>query len=133
LIVDDAQICEGFNVALIALEAGADVTIVFSGSAALDFLGSPSRLETTKVPERLRKLIAYQSHVPLNEVPHNYKNYLEMIHKLGADMVINTGFNIVLGKSDKLLRANPAFEYIRPVTYAELTKIIAKSETYISY
>ncbi len=131
--VDDAQICEGFNVALVALEAGADVRMVFSGSAALDFNGKKSRLEKTAVPERLRKAISYQSYIPLDQIPHNYKDYLEMIPERGAGMFVNTGFNIVLGESDKLLKANPGFEYVPPITYAEVSKIISEGEIYFSY
>ncbi len=133
LSVDDAQICEAFNVALAALEAGADVDIIFSGSATLDFVGKKSRLEKTKIPERLRKIIAYQMHIPLKEIPYNYKDFLKLIHDRGANMYINTGFNVVIGASDSLADTNPGYGYIQPVNYVEIPKIIDAGDVYVVY
>ncbi len=39
----------------------------------------------------------------------------------------------MLGKSENLLNADPGFEYVQPVTYAELVRIITENETYNSY
>lgn len=54
---DDSQICVGFNIIFAAIEAGADVSILFDAGAILDLHGN---LVATSVPVRLQKVIAYQ-------------------------------------------------------------------------
>ena len=45
LAQDDSQICVGFNIILAALEAGADVAVLFDAGALLDITGESSNLE----------------------------------------------------------------------------------------
>ena len=133
LSVDDAQICEAFNIVLAAVQAGARVDVLFSGSASFDLVGETSKLEKTGIPERLRKLIAYQSGLPLEDIPFNYKEYLTLIHDRGATIYVNAAFNVVIGASDQVMQANPGYAYVTPITYAGVAKIISQNDVNIVY
>jgi hypothetical protein len=100
LSVDDAQICVVPNAAWAALAEGRPVTIVFDGSAVTSvargygwrgWLGIDSTaMERAGLPERQRLSLAEQFGVPLDEVPHDYGEYLHLIKEKGAAIYYNT-------------------------------------------
>ena len=133
LAQDDSQICVGFNVIWAALEAGADVTVLFDAGALLDLTGDRSRLHATGVPLRLRKVIASQLNVALDEVPADYGAYLDVLHERGAKVYANTAMLVVTGGAERVQRPLPAFEYVEPSPYATVARLLADADTVIVY
>ena len=92
---DDAQICVVPNVAWAALNKGHDVTLLFDGSAVTSvkkggfFDSTKTDMDRADLPERERKALAEQFNFPLEQIPHNYGEYLQFIKKLGAKLYIN--------------------------------------------
>lgn len=99
---DDSQICVGFNVILAALQAGADVTVIFDAGAVLALTDRRHNLERTGVPERLKKMIVAQTHLPAERAPSNYREYLDLFHSLGARVFADTEMMVVTGEADKV-------------------------------
>ncbi len=127
---DDSQICVGFNTVFAALEAGADVTVLFDAGATLDL---DSNLASTGVPERLKKVIASQMHLPLDEMPDDYGAYLDLLHKRGARVYANTAMLIVTGEADKVKQSPPRHPYVIPATYADVVRLSAEADTVLVY
>jgi hypothetical protein len=101
LAVDDAQICAVPNVAWAAVKAGHKVTILVDASAVTSvtkgfgwfrkLIGSESTaLDRAGLPERERQSLSEQMGVPLEQVPHNYGEYVDLLkNKLGVDIYGN--------------------------------------------
>ncbi len=130
---DDSQICVGFNIIWAALEAGAEVTVLFDAGALLDLTGESSRLHDTGVPLRLRKVIAAQMNRPLEDVPGDYGGYLDLLHEEGAKVYANTAMLVVTGDAEKVKRPLPAFPYVEPAPYARVAQLQVLAETVIAY
>lgn len=130
---DDSQICVGFNVVWAALRAGASVTVLIDAGALLDVIGEQSRLHDTGVPLRLRKVIAAQLGVPLDEVPADYGAYLEVLHEAGAEVYANTAMLVVTGDAENVDRGLPAFPFVEPAPYATVARLLADAETVVVY
>lgn len=133
LAQDDSQICVGFNVILAALQAGADVTVIFDAGAVLDLSDGRHNLERTSVPERLAKVIVAQTHIPAERAPANYRAYLDLLHALGAKVYADTEINVVTGVSDKVLRGFAKYPYVLPIPYAGIVEQISTAQTLIVY
>ena len=130
---DDSQICVGFNIVLAALETGADVTVLFDAGALLDVTGEHSNLESTGVPERLRKVIAAQMHRPLDEMPGNYGEYLEYLHRRGTKVYANTAMLVVTGDAATVQRDLPSYPFIEPAPYAQVARLLTEADTVLVY
>lgn len=130
---DDSQICVGFNVIFAALEAGADVDILFDAGALLDVVGGHSNLARTGVPVRLKKVIAAQMNLPLEAMPDDYGEYLELLNKRGARVFANTGMNIVTGSSEQVMSDIPSFPFVQPTPYAQIARLINEANTVVVY
>ncbi len=101
LAEDDAQICAVPNVAWAAVKAGHRVTILVDASAVTSvtkgfgwfrqLIGSDSTaLDRAGLPERERQSLSEQMGVPLEQIPHNYGEYFDMLKKtLGVDIYGN--------------------------------------------
>lgn len=97
LAQDDAQICVVPNVAMAALDAGDDVTLLFDASAVTSITqgwgwsnwGATTPMDNATAPARERKSIADQFDVPLDEVPTDYGAYLDFLGERGVDMYVN--------------------------------------------
>lgn len=127
---DDSQICVGFNIIFAALEAGADVSIVFDAGAVLDLHGN---LASTSVPVRLQKAIAYQMNLPVDQMPKNYGEYLNLLHRRGAKVYANTAMLIVTGDAPQVKQKISGYEFIEPVTYATVAEQLSEADSVIAY
>lgn len=127
---DDSQICVGFNIIFAAIEAGADVSILFDAGAILDLHGN---LEATGVPVRLQKVIAYQMNLPVDQMPGNYKQYLELLHRRGAKVYANTAMLIVTGDATQVQQKIPSYEFVEPVTYARVAALLSQADSVVVY
>lgn len=130
---DDSQICVGFNVIFAALEAGADVTVVFDAGALLDLTGKRHNLESTGVPLRLKKVIAAQMNLPWEQMPSNYREYLELLHQRGASVYANTAMLIVTGDAEQVQATIAGYDFIAPATYAPLAALLTQADSVIDY
>ncbi len=130
---DDSQICVGFNIIFASLEAGADVTVVFDAGALLDLTGNGHNLESTGVPLRLKKVIAAQMNLPLEQMPNNYRKFLELLHQRGATFYANTAMLIVTGDAEQVRAKIAGYDFIEPVTYARLAELLAQTDSVIVY
>ena len=138
LSVDDAQICVFPNVAWAALNAGKAVTIVFDGSAVTSiakgfgwrgWVGIKSTaMQRAKLPERERKALAAQLKVPLEKVPHNYGDYLELLKTLNAKVYYNTTMALLYN-----LKKEQIDEIAQPLNINELLSVLEHRETYLVY
>lgn len=133
LAQDDSQICVGFNVIWAALEAGADVTIVFGPGALLDLGGERSRLHATGVPLRLRRVIASQLNLALDDVPTGYSAYLDVLNDRGTRVFATTAMLIVTGDTSHVQRELPSFDYTEPAPYATVARLLADADSVITY
>jgi len=127
---DDSQICVGFNIVFAAIEADADVSILFDAGAILDL---HDNLASTRVPVRLQKVIASQMNLPLDQMPKNYKEYLALLHRRGAKVYGNTAMRIVTGDASQVKRKIAGYEFIEPVTYAKVAELLSEADSVIVY
>lgn len=130
---DDSQICVGFNIILASVEAGADVNVVFDAGALLDLTGKSRNLESTGVPLRLKKVIAAQMNLPLEQMPNNYREFLELLHRRGATVYANTAMLIVTGDAEQVQVKVAGYDFIEPVTYARLAELLTQTDSVIAY
>lgn len=101
LALDDAQICAVPNVAWAAVKAGHKVTVLVDASAVTSvtkgfgwfrgLIGSESTaLDRAALPERERQSLSEQMGVPLDQIPHTYGEYFDMLkNKLGIEIYGN--------------------------------------------
>lgn len=133
LAQDDSQICVGFNIVYAALEAGANVTVLFDAGALLDLTDKRHNLASTGVPVRLRKIIAAQMHQPLGEMPANYKAYLDLLHARGARIYANTAMLIVTGGADQVARPIAGYPYVEAAPYARIAELLTTVDHVVVY
>ncbi len=134
---DDAQICVAYNVIWAALEEGFDVKVLVDADAINTFkVGwfGKDDIGKFKIPERLRKELAEQFSISLEEVPGTYGEFLNMLHEKGAEFYINTGFLIVskIGTPEDPLEKISA-KFFTPVTLKEMVRMRADADHYIAY
>lgn len=127
---DDSQICVGFNMIFAAIEAGADVSILFDAGAILDLHGN---LASTSVPVRLQKVIAYQMNLPVNQMPKDYGEYLDLLHRRGAKVYANTAMLIVTGDAPQVKQRISSYEFVEPVTYSKVVDLLSAADSVIGY
>ncbi len=101
LALDDAQICAVPNVAWAAVKAGHKVTILVDASAVTSvtkgfgwfrqLIGAETTaLDRAGLPERERQSLSEQMGVPLDQIPHTYGEYFDMLkNKLGIEIYGN--------------------------------------------
>lgn len=98
LSLDDAQICAAPNVALASLKAGHKVTMLFDASAVTSItkgfgwkrkFSSTSAMGRAGLPDRERRSLSEQLGVPLEQVPHNYGEYLGFLKSKGVTIYGN--------------------------------------------
>ncbi len=95
---DDAQICAAPNVALAELASGHKVTILFDASAVtsvtrgyglLHKRSKTDAMDRAKLPDRERQSLAEQMGLPLEQVPHDYGEYLDFLKGKGVEIYGN--------------------------------------------
>ncbi len=100
LAEDDAQICAVPNVAWASVNAGHKVTILVDASAVTSvtkgfgwfngiFRSDSTALDRAALPERERQSLSEQMGVSLEQVPHNYGEYLDFLKDMGVEIYGN--------------------------------------------
>ncbi len=134
---DDAQICVAYNIMWAALETGKTVKVLIDADAINTFkIGWKGKdaIEGYKIPENLRKSLAGQFKVALENVPGTYGDFLVMLKEKGVEFFINTGFLIVskIGTPDDLLGKVSA-KFFKPITLKEMVQLRTEANYYMAY
>jgi len=91
---DDAQICVSYNKIWAALAEGLDVKVLADADAINTFKKGwrgKDDIEDYKIPENLRQALAEQfTDNKLNDVPKTYGEFLNILHKKGAEFYVNS-------------------------------------------
>ncbi len=140
LAVDDAQICAVPNVAWAAVKVGHRVTIMVDASAVTSatkgsgwfrkLVGSDSTaLDRASLPERERQSLSEQMGVPLEQVPHSYGEYFDMLkNKLGVDTYGHQTM-MLLYKIDPARVASS----VTPIPLAKMVQLFEAAEQVLVY
>jgi hypothetical protein len=134
---DDAQICVAYNEIWAALEEGLKVNVLIDADATNTFkIGwfGKDDIQEYKLPERLRKGLATQFEVPLEQVPETYGAYLEMLNQKGAQFYINSAF-LVLAKIEEQMGTveNVSAKFFQPITLKNMLKLRTTADYYLVY
>lgn len=131
---DDAQICVAPNVAWAALSKGYGVSLLFDGSAVTSvkkggFLKSDATdLDRADLPERERKALSEQFDYPLEQIPHNYGEYLHFLKKLGAKLYINRTMMRLYKIEPEQIDAS-----LELVSLSEMIELMKNADFYAAY
>ncbi|HQR13105.1 MAG: hypothetical protein H8K09_19675 [Nitrospira sp.] len=140
LAVDDAQICAVPNVAWAAVKAGHKVTILVDASAVTSvtkgfgwfrkLIGSESTaLDHAGLPERERQSLSEQMGVPLEQVPHNYGEYFDVLkNKLGVEVYGNQTMMLLYNIDPARVASS-----VTPVPLAKMVDVFASADRVIVY
>ena len=140
LAVDDAQICAVPNVAWAAVKAGHKVTILVDASAVTSvtkgfgwfrkLIGSESTaLDRAGLPERERHSLSEQMGVPIEQIPHTYGEYFDVLkNKLGVEIYGNQTM-MLLYKIDPARVASS----VTPIPLAKMVDMFASADRVIVY
>ena len=134
LKIDDAQLCAVPNVAWMALQKGYAVTILFdaSGVTALRkggvFGGDKTPLDKAELPERERKSIAAQLGFPLDQVPHNYGEYVRLLKDKGVRLLANRTMMMLYKIGEDEIETA-----VTPIGLDEMVKLISSADIYVAY
>ncbi|MBP6264029.1 MAG: hypothetical protein KA426_12330 [Nitrospira sp.] len=140
LAVDDAQICAVPNVAWVAVKAGHKVTILVDASAVTSvtkgfgwfrkLIGSESTaLDRAGLPERERQSLSEQMGVPLEQVPHNYGEYFDLLkNKLGVEIYGNQTMMLLYKIDPARVAAS-----ITPIPLPRMVQLFEAAERIVVY
>lgn len=139
LAEDDAQICAVPNVAWAMTKAGHQVTILVDASAVTSvtkgfgwfnslFRSDSTALDRAALPERERQSLSMQMKVPLEEVPHNYGEYLHFLKERGV--VINGNQTMMLLYNIDPSRVDPA---VSPILLKDMVKLFSSADHIVVY
>lgn len=140
LALDDAQICAVPNVAWAAVKAGHQVTILVDASAVTSvtkgfgwfrkLVGSDSTaLDRASLPARERQSLSEQMGVPLEQVPHNYGEYFDVLkNKLGVDIYGNQTMMLLYNIDPARVASS-----VTPVPLAKMVDVFASADRVIVY
>ncbi len=139
LAQDDAQICAVPNVAWASVNAGHKVTIVVDASAVTSvtkgfgwfngmFRSDTTALDRAALPDRERHSLSEQMGVPLEQVPHNYGEYLDFLKDMGVGIYGNRTM-MLLYKIDPARVASA----VTPIPLNRMVHLFASAEQIIVY
>lgn len=134
---DDAQICVAYNEIWAALEEGLKVKVLVDADATNTFkIGWRGKddIENYKLPERLRKGLATQFEIPLDQVSETYGIFLDMLHKKGAEFYINSAFLVLAKIEDQIGTVeNISAKFFKPITLREMLRLRTQADYYMVY
>ena len=134
---DDAQICVAYNEIWAALEEGLKVNVLVDADATNTFkvgLFGKDDIQDYKLPERLRKGLATEFEISLEEVPETYGIFLEMLHQKGATFYINSAFLVLAKIEDRMGTVeNLSAKFFKPITLREMLRLRTQADYYMAY
>ncbi len=132
--LDDAQICAVPNVAWAAMKEGYRVVILFdaSGVTALKkgglFGGNKSPLDKAALPERERKSLVKQLGVPIEQVPHNYGEYVRLLGAKGVELYANRTMMLLYKIGE-----NEIEQAATPIGLKKIVELLEHRDVYVAY
>ncbi len=150
---DDNQRCVAFNVAQAAVEAGDQVEMFFDAAAVFDLQDAPSRgSEATsqptsqptqlepgpynlkyELPDKLKRILSQQFGTLVEELPHTYFAYLEMLKGKGAVVTFNGALAHLVSLSDSVTGTESVTDIATPLNLNEILDHRAKADVYFVY
>lgn len=134
---DDTQPCVAFNVAAGFLVSGYDVAILIDAGSNGDFLGdsggASAKWSKYELPESMIDAVSAQLHIPVEEFPKTYMEYLEWMESRGVAVYMNGTMNLLLGKADQVKTSSKVPAFIKLISLPEMAKLVAESDRYIAY
>ncbi len=139
LAEDDAQICAVPNVAWAAVKAGHKVTILVDASAVTSvtrgfgwfrrLVGSDTTaLDRAALPDRERESLSEQMGVPLEQIPHTYGEYFDVLKKMGVEIYGNRTMMLLYKIDPARVAAS-----ITPIPLARMVELFAAADRIIVY
>ncbi len=131
---DDAQICVVPNVAWAALSKGHEVILMFDGSAVTSVKkkgfwdSTKTDMDRAKLPERERKALSQQFDYPLEQIPHNYGEYLGFLKELGVKLYINRTMMLLYKIEPEEIDSN-----LDPIDLIEMIELMEHADVYAAY
>ncbi|MCW5788266.1 MAG: hypothetical protein R3B11_17880 [Nitrospira sp.] len=139
LALDDAQICAVPNVAWAAVRAGHRVTVLVDASAITSvtkgfgwfrtLIGAETTaLDCAGLPERERQSLSEQMGVPIEQVPHRYGEYFDVLKKMGVEIYGNRTMML-------LYNIDPArvADSVTPVPLAKMVELFEAADRILVY
>lgn len=139
LALDDAQICAVPNVAWAAVRAGHRVTVLVDASAITSvtkgfgwfrtLIGAETTaLDRAGLPERERQSLSEQMGVPIEQVPHRYGEYFDVLKKMGVEIYGNRTMML-------LYNIDPArvADSVTPVPLAKMVELFEAADRILVY
>ena len=131
---DDAQICAAPNLAWAALNKGYEVILIFDGSAVTSvkkggfWNSTKTDMDRAKLPERERKALAEQFEYPLEQIPHNYGEYLHFLKKLGVKLYINRTMMLLYKIEPEEIDSS-----LDPIGLTKMIELMEHADVYAAY
>jgi hypothetical protein len=140
LALDDAQICAVPNVAWAAVKAGHKVTILVDASAVTSVTkgfgwfrkltgAETTALDRAGLPERERQSLSEQMGVPLEQVPHTYGEYFDVLrNKLGVEIYGNQTMMLLYNIDPARVASS-----VTPVPLAKMVQLFEAADRIVVY
>ena len=139
LALDDAQICAVPNVAWAAVKAGHKVTILVDASAVTSvtkgfgwfrkLVGSESTaLDRAGLPERERQSLSEQMGLPLEDIPHDYGQYFELLKKMGVEIYGNQTMMLLY-----MIDPSRITSAVTPISLSQMVQVFTSADRVIVY
>ncbi|WP_022661099.1 DsrE family protein [Paucidesulfovibrio longus] len=132
--LDDAQICAVPNVAWTALQEGYKVVILFdaSGVTAIKkgglFGGDQTPLDKAALPERERLSLTEQLGVPLENVPHDYGQYIRFLKAKGVELYANRTMMLLYKIGEDEIE-----QTVTPIGLKNMVELLENRDVYVAY
>jgi hypothetical protein len=139
LALDDAQICAVPNVAWAAVKAGNKVTILVDASAVTSvtqgygwfngiFRAGSTALDRAALPERERHTLSQQMGVPVEEIPHDYGQYFEILRKTGVEIYGNQTMMVLYNIDPSQIAST-----VTPIPLRQMVQLFTAADQVIVY
>jgi len=139
LAEDDAQICAVPNVAWAMTNAGHQVKILVDASAVTSvtkglgwfnslFQSDSTALDRAALPERERQSLSMQMQVPLEEVPHNYGEYLHFLKTRGVEIYGNQTMMLLYN-----IDPSQVDSAVSPILLKDMVELFASADQIVVY
>lgn len=134
---DDAQICVAYNEIWAATEKEFSVDVLIDASAVNTYkrgLFGKDSLESYKLPEDMRRVLARQFNITIEKVPKVYGEYLFMLHEKGVNFYINSEMLITAGMAkDENDLGKISAKFFKPIGMKEIIELRTKADYYMAY
>lgn len=139
LAEDDAQICAVPNVAWSMIKAGHEVKLLVDASAVTSVTkgfgwfnslvrSDSTALDRAALPERERRSLSEQMDISLDEVPHNYGEYLHFLKNMGVEIYGNQTM-MLLYKID----VSKVDSAVTPIPLNQMVELFSSADQIVVY